>query len=397
MKCFSIAVFSVTFSLNIFCFNVGANERNINSVDDLFTHSLTSHSVEKNKRAIARALALNYVHIAKGISYYITEYNLSMPVNEIDGLPIATVANIDDYSININQLKGINSQANDKPSEVVQIRLADESMLVQLQAGEVPLFVFSSNDEGDGNIEAFGADGRVEYLDAYRLPTQPVFIVELNKEKTIKAGLEAMNAIFDQVEGQITSSERRLLSNQPTSMVAEPLSMTVIKNIEVQKIKESWISGPAEVYAIITGVNASGDELTPKIDVVELPYLDKAQKEYTPNQIIVQWDNYRWQAVDILLMESDDNINYKALATALLNVATQVLQFIPETTTQTAAIITRLTNAVIQAMPDSWTTNEDDFIDVFYTIFEGESYSEYQGASQNAKMTLAPLVIRPRG
>lgn len=395
MKCFSIAVFSAVFSLSLFTLNVGAKEQNINSVDNDANLLLLIDSVEKNKKAIAKLLATDYRDIEVNIRQSINEYSLSISINELIGLPLSTATAIDDYSANINRSKGIEQSLNQRSSNIIQLRLADISMLLPLYEGQAPLFVFASDDD-NGNIAAFDIDGGMTYLDAYHMPTQPVFIIELNKEKTIKAGLKAMNAVFEQFDNQVEHSLVKPLVNQPLSTLIEPLSMTVIKNIEVQEIKESWISGPAEVYAIITGVNALGDELMPKIDVIELPYLDKSQKEYTPNQIIVQWDNYRWQAVDILLMESDDNVNYKALATALLDVTTQVLQFIPEVGAQTVAIITRLTNAIIQAMPDTLMTNEDDFIDVFYTIIEGESYNEHHGASHNAKMTLEPLIIQPR-
>lgn len=396
MKCFSIAVFSAVFSLNLFALNVGAKEQNINSMENDVNSFLLLDSVDKNKKAIAKSLATNYASIEASLRQNINEYRLNISINELIGLPLSTAMVIDNYSVNINQFKGIEQQLKQRPSNIIQLRLADDSMLMQLHAGQAPLFAFASSDDDGGNIEAFGVDGEMTYLDAYRMPTQPVFIIELNKEKTVKAGLKAMNAVFEQFDDQLEHSLVKPFVNQPRSELIEPLSMTMIKNIEVQEIKESWISGPAEVYAIITGVNALGDELMPKIDVVELPYLNKSQKEYTPNQIIVQWDNYRWQAVDILLMESDDNVNYKVLATTLLDVTTQVLQFIPEVGAQTVAVITRLTNAVIQAMPDTLMTNEDDFVDVFYTIIEGESYSEYHGASHNAKMTLEPLIIQPR-
>ncbi|WP_299004254.1 DUF3103 family protein [uncultured Shewanella sp.] len=395
MKCFSIAIFSVVFSLNLLTFNVGAKEQNILSLDNGANSFLLLDSVDKNKKAIAKLLASDYRNIEASIRQNINEYSLKISVNELIGLSLSTARLIDNYSANINRFKGIEQSLDQRASHIVQLRLADISMLMQLHEGQAPLFVFTSSDD-DGNIAAFDIDGGMTYLDAYRMPTQPVLIIELNKEKSVKAGLKAMNAVFEQFDDQVEPSLVKPFVNQPLSELIKPLSMTVIKNIEVNKIKESWFSGPAEVYAIITGVNAASGELTPKIEIVDLPYLNKSQKEYTPNQIIVQWDNYRWQAVDILLMEADDNVNYKALATALLDVTTQVLQFIPEVGAQTVAVITRLTNAVIEAMPETLMTNEDDFVDVFYTILEGESYNEYHGASHNAKMTLEPLIIQPR-
>ena len=39
------------------------------------------------------------------------------------------------------------------------------------------------------------------------------------------------------------------------------------------------------------------------------------------------------------------------------------------------------TNELLKAMPDEWFTNNDDYVDVFYTLFENKDYQEYKGAS----------------
>nr|WP_254843627.1 DUF3103 family protein [Pseudoalteromonas sp. SK20] len=44
---------------------------------------------------------------------------------------------------------------------------------------------------------------------------------------------------------------------------------------------------------------------------MDLPYLDHDKTDYSPNQVLIHWQRYRWQAVDLLLMEQDDNTNYK--------------------------------------------------------------------------------------
>ncbi|MCL1124852.1 DUF3103 family protein [Shewanella surugensis] len=392
MKLMSVVMLSLVSSVGVATFTAQAHSLEINRIHEMPNEFASFHSVAQNKREIAQALANEYLNMGDALQYQINEYQLSIDLDELAGISLSTQSNINQHNIQIKQLKGISSHQKNSEQSIIKLRLADESMLARLHAGEAPLFSYASGDEEEGNVEAFDTDGGIQYLDAYRLPTQPVFIVELDKAETMKEGIKAMNEVFDSADKEVVN----LLLNQPFFVAPEPMSMTVIKNIKLKDIKESWISGPAEVYAIISGVSAASAELTPKIEVVELPYLDHAKKEYTPNQIIVQWDHYRWQAVDILLMESDDNMNYKVLATALLDVATQVLQLIPEAGTQSAAVITRLTNAIIQAMPDSWTTNEDDYLDVFYTILENQTYSEYHGASDNAKITLEPLVIQPR-
>lgn len=390
MKLISVVMLSFVSSFGVM--TAQASNLNISNAFELPNTLASFQSVDGNKREIAQALANEYSNISEILQYQINEYQLSLKLNELTDISVSIQSKIDQHDMQIRQLKGMSSFQQKDVRGLIKLRLADPSMLAALHAGQSPLFSYASGDEEEENIEAFDIDGGIQYLDAYRLPTQPVFIVELDKAETMREGIEAMNEVFHRADTNMAD----LLLNKPLLLESKPLSMTVIKNIKLKNIQESWISGPAEVYAIIMGVSSASSELLPKIEVVELPYLDQAKKEYTPNQIIVQWDHYRWQAVDIVLMESDDNVNYKALAEALLDVATQVLQLIPDAGTQTAAVVTRLTNAVIQAMPDTWTTNEDDFLDVFYTIIEGQNYDEYFGAGDNAKVTLAPLVIQPR-
>ena len=98
----------------------------------------------------------------------------------------------------------------------------------------------------------------------------------------------------------------------------------------------------------------------------------------------------------MLLMEQDDNTNYKTLASKLLEITEQVMSNIPDLQAQGFAIIPKLTNELLKAMPDEWFTNNDDYVDVFYTLFENKDYQEYKGASSNATITLSPLVINPR-
>ena len=47
-------------------------------------------------------------------------------------------------------------------------------------------------------------------------------------------------------------------------------------------------------------------------------------------------------------------------------------------------------------MPDAWFTNDDDYVDVYYTLLEGHTYNNHQGAGDNATATFEPLVIAPR-
>ena len=132
------------------------------------------------------------------------------------------------------------------------------------------------------------------------------------------------------------------------------------------------------------------------LDIVEMPYLDNDGTTYSPNQVVIHWERYRWTAADMILMEHDDGTNYKTLASALLEAATAIMRLIPDPAVQGYAIIPQITNGIISAMPDAWFTNDDDYVDVYYTLFEGRTYNNHPGAGGNATTTFEPLVIAPR-
>ncbi|TMP36469.1 DUF3103 family protein [Pseudoalteromonas rubra] len=283
-------------------------------------------------------------------------------------------------------------------SNLYQLRLASADMLSQWQEGEEPLIAFApkGDDKTWIHVEAYDSDGQLHLLDAQQMPQRPVLVLELDQQQVRREGLAVMQDIFSsarQTQGAERLSRDMLQANQMTTQ-SEAISTSVLKRIRLNNDQEPWILGKAEVYGIVTGVNPSRDE--PVLDIVDMPYLDHDGTDYTPNQILIHWERYRWQAADVLLMEQDDNTNYKDLATTFLDIVTQVMRTIPDPNVQGYAIIPQLTNQLIKAMPDHWFSNDDDYVDVFYTLFEGQNYSGYMGASNNAKITLSPLTIEPR-
>ncbi|WP_299004186.1 DUF3103 family protein [uncultured Shewanella sp.] len=357
----------------------------------LYQKEVLSRSIANEKRAISKELAINYKHYHRHLKSQVNQYQLSINLENFHYLNSQTETNIKHLNQNIRQLKGITKYN----SNIIDLRLADVKMLSQWQGGQSPLFAYApeGNDTHWTYIEAFDEAGNIHLLDAHVVPDRPVFIIELNNEQTLKEGIETMRAMFNATK---VNNGISTLNSEFSASADEPLSTTAIKHIKLKNVEESWISGDAEVYAIVSGISPENTDVAPQLDILEFPYLNEADTNYSPNQIIVQWENYRWQAVDILLMENDDNTNYKALAETILAAAEAVLRLIPDPTVQGYAIIPQLTNAIIQAMPDSWWTNDDDYLDVFYTIFEDQMYTNHKGASNNATVDLEPLMIQPR-
>ncbi len=52
-----------------------------------------------------------------------------------------------------------------------------------------------------------------------------------------------------------------------------------------------------------------------------------------------------------------------------------------------------MATAILQAMPANWFSNDDDYIDTFYTLEKGRTYTGYRGAAQNATISLEPYTL----
>ena len=44
-------------------------------------------------------------------------------------------------------------------------------------------------------------------------------------------------------------------------------------------------------------------------------------------------------------------------------------------------------------MPSEWFTDDDDYVDSFYTIEKNKPYTNYYGAAGNAKVNLRPFTL----
>ncbi|PSW06812.1 DUF3103 domain-containing protein [Photobacterium lipolyticum] len=358
------------------------------------TYSTLSDQVSsaETKRELAYSLSRQYRQLAPVLHNEIDQYKLNAPLKSFKRSKRAAsfTRNMMATDQRLRAQKGIDGYTD----EIMELRLADQAMLARWQAGQAPLFAWEpdGNDKNWDYIEAYDVNGNIHLLDVYEAPERPVLVVDTNSRKELEAGIQAMNDEIKRLQGEQSDAAPRAMA---LSMASEPLSIstTVLEKIRLADDQEPWISGKAEVYAIVTGVNPTRDE--PVIDVIDMPYLDYSETEYFPNQVLIYWQRYRWAAADMLLMEKDDSTNYKDLAKTLLEVATEALKAIPDPEVQAYAVIPQLTGKILEAIPASWMTNDDDFVDVYYTIRQGKRYTDHPGAGNNAKATFAPLTIDP--
>ncbi|OOE57556.1 DUF3103 family protein [Salinivibrio sp. IB282] len=367
-----------------------------------FTHTFTpafagnaDNRVVTVKRDTAKQLSRDYAQIAPTLQRNINSYGLNAPLSALtkpQARSSRSKRSLDTQLHSADRALREAQGVEDVADQLLEVRLADPSMLARWQAGQAPLFAFepAGDEKTWTQIEAFDIEGNTHWLDVYQMPDRPVLVVDTNGKASLKAGLEVMRrTLAEQNPAPRMRRSARMMAQEP----AEPIDTTVLKTIRLADDKEPWISGAAEVYAIVTGVNPSRDE--PMLDIVDMPYLDYDKTTYYPNQVMIHWDRYRWGAADVILMEQDDGTNYKELALKLNEVASDILAAIPDLEAQAYGVVTQITGKIIEAIPDGWLTNDDDFVDVYYTLLKDREYRDHPSAGGNTIATWEPLTIEP--
>ncbi|MGF1803431.1 DUF3103 domain-containing protein [Vibrio gigantis] len=384
-----------------------------NNIDTTNSISL-SENTSAQKQSLALQISARYSDLELSLKDQITEKQLSAPIDKLNSdKPYSTFSSkMQKADLGYRKMKGINNFSD----SVLEIRMADEAMIEAWKNGESPLFAYepSGDDSNWQYIEAYDVYGQVHELDVYQMPDVPVFVIDSNGSEELKAGLMAMQAEMNKLgtatqinSDSKTTSDSEAIKNSKVqkqtfmgkaqrSMAMqepEPLNTTQLTKIRLAVDQEPWISGKAEIYAIVTGVDSS--RLEPQIDLVEMPYLDYDKQTYYPNQTVIFWPRYRWGAADMILMEHDDGTDYKALAKLLVQAAEEILKMIPDPEVQGYAIIPQITGKIIDVIPDGVLVNGDDFVDVYYTLMQNTPYVDRPGAGGNAVASFEPVTILP--
>ncbi|WP_155370252.1 DUF3103 family protein [Catellatospora vulcania] len=257
---------------------------------------------------------------------------------------------------------------------LVRARLAADGMSAALAAGAVPLVAAAPGDDEAAAIVAYEPDGRRVLLDPARVPTRPVIVVEVDVAKALPAGLDIL---------------RQALAQRGVSPVSAPAALanggywaTKVNAVRLSDDQEPWIKGAAEVYSIVSGFGLDGH---PKVDVVQMPYLDHDGTTYYPNQLLVHFSAYKYNLADVVMMEDDGDTNYQQLAQAIAAVLLTIADvgaYIP------------LVDAILSAIPTSWWTDDPDFVDAWYTLSTASS-GRLNGAGAHGWLEVSPYWVAP--
>ncbi|MFJ6194811.1 DUF3103 family protein [Micromonospora sp. NPDC092111] len=292
----------------------------------------------------------------------------------------ATEAN--DRVIDLKGLDGMRGSA-------LRARLGDPAMARQLEAGVPPLLAAGPGDSArEGTFPAYDLGGRQVDLDLVRPADVPVVLVELDDEaispvgmRVLSAELNALGMASDLVvsSGDVRETEggaRKAAGASQRTAGGAQYPATRLDRIFLHDDQEPWVKGRAEIYGLVMGQGKNGKGRT---DVVDMTYLDYDGKTYYPHQQLINWSNFTWNAVDLLLMEEDDGTNYKSVAKAVVGAILGVLG---------AAAYLPLVNLVLSVLPP----DEDDYVDAFYMMSREQS-GTFLGVSANAIITVVPLVV----
>ncbi|MEU9977980.1 DUF3103 family protein [Streptomyces sp. NPDC051014] len=255
---------------------------------------------------------------------------------------------------------------------LLRVRLGAPSMRSGLTAGATPWIAVAATADDARSLTAYDSQGRAHVVDTARVPDRPLYVLDIDVTKAHRAGLRVLQHAF---------VDKGLASRPKTTAAANGgWWATKVTAVEVNDDEEPWFKGAAEMFSLVTGFGQDG---AARVDSVDMPYLDYDGTVYYPNQILVNWSNYKYDLADVVMMEDDDGTNYRALAeaitTALLTVTDQGT-YIP------------LVNAVLSAIPDSWFTDDPDYVESWYTLAQS-STGRLNGASGNGWMTVEPYFV----
>lgn len=255
---------------------------------------------------------------------------------------------------------------------LLRLRLGAGSMRTALTAGATPLVAAAADDDSAATITAYDSRGGAHTLDARRAPDRPVYVVDVDVSKAMSAGLALVDRQF--TKAGLSSPD---LAGKAA---AGGFWTTRVDSVYLNDDEEPWTLGDAEIFSIVSGFGLDGKV---RVDTVDMPYLDDDHKTYYPNQILVNWSNYKYNLADVVMMEDDGDTNYSALAKAIADALLTI-------TDQGAYI--PLVDAILAAIPTSWWTNDPDYVDSWYTLAR-TSTGRLNGARGNGWISVTPYYV----
>lgn len=222
-------------------------------------------------------------------------------------------------------------------------------------------------------IEALDKDGRIDIIDGSSEAKEPDFpLITLSHSERLKPA-------STQARGTENLAENGNMAD----------GALMINTISFSDVREPWIKGAAEVYAVISYVDKNGKAAN---EIVELPAIDSAGTTYDARQVVHFWKANRYKTVNISFFEHDSGYDYGQLTTMLVAsasaVVTSTLQDSNAKTVAVTAVLAEITRKVVDSLPKGSTEDNDDFLDSIESIEKYEPGSR-NGFSGNVKVEMS--------
>ncbi|MEW2377463.1 DUF3103 family protein [Micromonospora sp. NPDC047812] len=262
---------------------------------------------------------------------------------------------------------------------LLRLRLAHPDMRAALARGEAPLVAATPPDDSATSVTAYDRSGATVVLDAARVPQRPVLVVDVDTERALTAGLALMRQELG-ARGIGGTAPARPATRHSGVTASAGYWATRVDAVRLNDDEEPWIKGDAEIYNLVAGFGLDGKV---KVDLVQMPYLDHDGTTYQPNQLLVHFSAYKYNLADVVMMEDDGDTNYAALVKAIAGALLVIVD---------GGAYTPLVNAILDAVPTSWYTDDPDFVDAWYTLSTASSGRRH-GAAANGWMDLSPYWV----
>ncbi|BDD08470.1 hypothetical protein FUAX_09020 [Fulvitalea axinellae] len=369
------------FALLVFLASCSQEENDIQVVpetkkEELKSEALVKDFIEIYKKESNRSIILNSL---KGQDLPVA-LDAVMPEFEKNSAGTEALAGLKEYQkeIRSTQVAGEALQA----SEIWMLNKDKDFAYDEVLFAKAP----ETKDEEDmETVTVYNIKGEAVELNANERPDLPIIMIEDNGYEALKLRASAMNEMLAESNLNTVGSN---LALRTASEDKKPIEVTRLTSINLKDDKEPWFLGSAEIYAVVSGTRNEKNE--PQVQVIAMTYLDKSGITYRPNQIMVYWEDYSLQAVNIQLFEQDSRTSYKGLVTNISGEVTKLTSDLAKMPELTA--LGTIASAIISAMPDKWFTNDDDEVDYFYAL-KKQDYKDFGGAAGNATATFELDVI----
>lgn len=366
----------------------------LNEADDPRPEALTEEAPAADLQSMKRdaahevSLLLNDASFREVLGQSFARGETSVRLADVlSAAPGAAAARLTSLDAQIVARKGLEGYT----SSLLQVRLVrPEGEAGELDWASIPVAFLPAGDEKTWSlVDAFDAGGNGLSLDARVAPGVPVLVAGIDAREETRAGVALLN---DELAAHGIGGRPGLGAEggvgQRSSALATSTPTTKLTRIRLNDDQEPWISGDAEIYALVSGIDFDAAKV--RIEAVDMPYLNSDGKDYYPDQIVIFWEGYRFAAANVQLYEHDDNTNYQSLVQALITAVGAGLDLSHPGASQ----IAQIANSIVAAMPAGWFSNDDDYVDSFYTLEKDRAYTDRVGAAGNAKISLAPYTLQ---